>query len=57
MGFRDKVSNKAQEVKGKGKVAGGRVAEDRGLEAEGRADQKKAGLKDVGEKIKDVFKK
>ncbi len=57
MGFKDKVSNKAQEFKGKGKVAGGRATDDRGLEAEGRADQKKAGLKDVGEKIKDVFKK
>ena len=57
MGFKDKVSNTAQEFKGKGKVAGGKATDDRGLEAEGRADQKKAGLKDVGEKIKDVFKK
>ncbi len=57
MGFRDKVSNKAQDFKGKGKQAGGRATNDRGLETEGRADQKKAGLKDVGEKLKDVFKK
>ena len=57
MGFRDKVANKTQDFKGKGKQAGGRATNDRGLEAEGRADQKKAGLKDVGEKLKDVFKK
>ena len=57
MGFDDKVSNKAEELKGKGKETGGRVTDDPELEAEGKVDQKKANLKDVGEKIKDVFKK
>ncbi|MDP9019861.1 MAG: CsbD family protein [Actinomycetota bacterium] len=57
MGFEDKASNKAEELKGKGKEAGGRATDDPGLEAEGKTDQKKANLKDVGEKIKDVFKK
>ncbi len=36
---------------------GGKATDDESLEAEGRADQKKASLKDAGEKIKDVFKK
>ena len=57
MGFDDKVSNKAEEFKGKGKEAGGKATDDPELQAEGKADQKKAKLKDVGEKVKDVFKK
>ncbi len=57
MGFKDKVSNKTEEFKGKGKEAKGRATDDQSLKAEGKADQKKAGLKDVGEKVKDLFKK
>lgn len=57
MGIDDKISNKAEDFKGKGKEAGGRATDDPELEAKGRIDQKKAGLKDVGEKVKDVFKK
>lgn len=57
MGIDDKISNKAEEFKGKGKEAGGKATDDPELQAEGKADQKKAGLKDVGEKVKDVFKK
>jgi uncharacterized protein YjbJ (UPF0337 family) len=55
VGIDDKISNKAEDLKGK--EAGGRATDDPELEAEGRVDQKKAGLKDVGEKVKDVFKK
>ncbi len=57
MGLDDKISNKGEDLKGKAKEAGGKATDDEGLEAEGRADQKKAALKDVGEKVKDVFKK
>lgn len=57
MGLDDKISNKAEDFKGKGKEAGGRATDDPELQAEGKADQKKAGLKDVGEKVKDLFKK
>lgn len=57
MGFGDKLSNKIQDAKGKAKQAGGRASDDKRLQAEGRADQKKASLKDVGEKLKDAFKK
>ena len=52
----DKASNKAEELKGKGKEATGRATDDPELEAEGKTDQAKANLKQVGEKIKDVFK-
>lgn len=57
MGIGDKISNKGDDLKGKAKEAGGKATDDESLEAEGKTDQKKAALKDVGEKIKDVFKK
>lgn len=57
MGLDDKISNKGEDLKGKAKEFGGKATDDESMEAEGRTDQKKAALKDVGEKIKDVFKK
>ncbi|HSH60992.1 MAG TPA: CsbD family protein [Acidimicrobiales bacterium] len=57
MGLDDKISNKSEDLKGKAKELGGKVTDDESMEAEGRTDQKKAALKDVGEKVKDVFKK
>jgi uncharacterized protein YjbJ (UPF0337 family) len=53
---RNKVRNKAQELKGQVKEGAGRASGDRSLEAEGRADQTKANLKQAGEKIKDAFR-
>jgi uncharacterized protein YjbJ (UPF0337 family) len=53
---RNKTRNKAQEVKGQAKEAAGRASGNRSLEAEGRADQTKANLKQAGEKIKDAFR-
>jgi uncharacterized protein YjbJ (UPF0337 family) len=55
MSAADKVSNKAQQAKGKIKETVGDATDDRDLEAKGKADQTKAKLKDVGEKVKDVF--
>jgi uncharacterized protein YjbJ (UPF0337 family) len=52
----NKVRNKAQELKGQVKEGAGRASGDRSLEAEGRADQTKANLKQAGEKIKDAFR-
>jgi uncharacterized protein YjbJ (UPF0337 family) len=52
----DKARNKLQQVRGKVKAATGRVINDPGLEAQGRADQRTAHLKDAGEKVKDVFR-
>lgn len=57
MGLGDKIRNKAEEVAGKAKeVAGDKTDNDR-LRTEGQADQSKAGIKQTGEDIKDVFKK
>ncbi len=56
MAFDDKVDNKAEEVGGKVKEGVGKATDDERLEAEGKADQAKADLKQAGEKIKDAFK-
>ena len=56
MGLGDKIDNKSEELKGKGKEAAGKATDDKELEAEGHTDQAKGNVKQVGEKIKDVFK-
>lgn len=56
MSERDKLSNKAQELKGKTKEAVGDATDNRDLEAKGQSDQTKGNLKQAGEKIKDAFK-
>ena len=56
MGLGDKISNAADEAKGKVKEAWGDATDNERLEAEGRADQSKADIKQAGEKIKDAFK-
>jgi uncharacterized protein YjbJ (UPF0337 family) len=50
----DKVKNKLQDMKGKGKESAGKATGDRDMEREGRVDQLKSSAKDVGEKIKDA---
>lgn len=57
MGADDKLRNKAEEMGGKAKEGTGRATGDRDLEAEGRADQTSANLKQAGEDVKDAFKK
>ena len=54
---RNKARNKAQELKGQAKEAAGRASGDQRLEAEGRADQAKANLKQAAEKVKDAFRR
>ena len=56
MSTEDKLSNKAQELKGKLKEGAGDATENERLENEGRADQTKGNLKQAGEKVKDAFK-
>ena len=56
MGLDDKISNEAEKVAGKVKEGLGKVTGDERLEAEGKADQVKATLKQAGEKVKDAFK-
>lgn len=54
MGIFDKAENKAQDVAGQAKEKIGEATDNKDLQAEGAADQGEAGLKDVGEKIKDA---
>jgi uncharacterized protein YjbJ (UPF0337 family) len=56
MGLDDKISNKAEELKGQAKEASGKATDDEQLEAEGKGDKMGANLKQAGEKIKDAFK-
>lgn len=56
MGLEDKISNAAEDVKGKIKEATGKATDDESLEAEGKTDQAKSDIKGAGEKIKDAFK-
>ena len=55
MGIGDKFENKKDEMVGKGKEAEGKARDDTSREAEGKADQGKANLKQAGEKVKDAF--
>jgi uncharacterized protein YjbJ (UPF0337 family) len=56
MSSEDKISNKIDQLAGKGKETLGRATDRPDLEAEGRNDQAKSNLKQAGEKIKDAFK-
>lgn len=56
MGLGDKISNAAEELKGKAKEAAGQATDNPNLEAEGKGDQLSAGVKKVGEDIKDTLK-
>lgn len=56
MGTDDKISNKAEQLKGKGKEAAGRATDDEQLEAEGKADQASGDIKQAGEKAKDAVR-
>ena len=56
MGIGDKISNKIEQLKGKGKEATGRATDDERLENEVKAAQGKANIKQAGEKIKDAAK-
>ena len=57
MGLGDKLSNKAEDLKGKGKEGYGDATGDDELKAEGKGDQASAAVKDAGEKVKDAGKR
>lgn len=57
MGMGDKIKQKAEELTGKAKRETGDALDDESMQAEGTARQKKAQVKQTGEKAKDVFKK
>lgn len=56
MGLGDKISNKAEDLKGQGKESAGKATGNEQLEAEGKGDQASASLKDGVEKVKDAAK-
>jgi uncharacterized protein YjbJ (UPF0337 family) len=56
VGIVDKAKNAGQDAKGKSKEAAGKTTDNDRLEAEGKADQSKADVKNAGEKVKDAFK-
>jgi len=56
MGLDDKISNKAEDAKGKVKEGAGSAVGNESLEAEGKGDQASASIKDGVEKVKDAAK-
>ncbi|MFE6967415.1 MULTISPECIES: CsbD family protein [unclassified Agromyces] len=54
MGTEDKMGNAAERMAGKAKEGFGKLTDNERLEAEGKADQVKADVKDAGEKVKDA---
>jgi uncharacterized protein YjbJ (UPF0337 family) len=56
MGNDDKIANKGEGMLGKAKETLGDATDNQDLQAEGKADQGKADLKQAGEKVKDAFK-
>lgn len=57
MGWGDKIHNAAEKLHGRSKEAAGAATGNDRLRAEGKARHFRADLKQVGEKIKDAFKK
>ena len=56
MGLDDKISNAAEEAKGKVKEATGKATGDDSAAAEGKGDQASADVKQAAEKVQDTVK-
>lgn len=56
MGLLDKAKNEGEIAKGKVKEGVGDATDNDRMEAEGQADQTSGDAKQVGEKVKDVFR-
>lgn len=54
MGVGDRMENAAEDLGGKAKEAAGKMTDDERLEAEGKAQQTKADLKNAGENVKEA---
>jgi uncharacterized protein YjbJ (UPF0337 family) len=52
----DKISNKAEELKGRVKENVGDAIDNEQMQGEGKVDQAKGNLKQAGEKVKDAVK-
>jgi uncharacterized protein YjbJ (UPF0337 family) len=57
MGLGKKIAHSAEKSKGRMKKDTGRATGNRSLEAKGKGEQTKGGLKQVGQNIKDAFKR
>jgi len=57
MGFSEKLTNQLKKLKGKAKETEGRATGDDTRQAQGRAGQSEADLKQAGENVKDSFRK
>ncbi|HEX6443784.1 MAG TPA: CsbD family protein [Streptosporangiales bacterium] len=57
MAMGDKIKQKAEELAGKAKKETGDALDDESMQAKGAAKEKKAQVKQTGEKAKDVFEK
>lgn len=57
MSAADKIKNAAEDLGGKAKEAAGKVTDNERLEADGKADQSRADLKQAGENTKDAFRR
>lgn len=53
----DKIKNAAEDLGGRAEEATGKVTDNERLEAEGKADQSEADLKQVGENTKDACRR
>ncbi|EIV95725.1 hypothetical protein FraQA3DRAFT_5568 [Frankia sp. QA3] len=57
MSFVDKVRNKVDELRGRGKETAGKATDNRDLRAEGTGERSVADLRNAGEKAKDSFRR
>ncbi len=51
----DKAQHKGEEAVGKAKEGLGKLTGDESMEAEGKAEQSKANIKQAGDDVKDAF--
>ncbi len=50
------MANDKQEIRGKAKEVVGKIADDKNMTAEGKADQVKSAAKDLGNRVKEAAK-
>jgi uncharacterized protein YjbJ (UPF0337 family) len=55
--FTDKVRNKVNELRGRGKETAGKATGNRDLRTEGAGERSVADLRDAGEKARDSFRR
>jgi uncharacterized protein YjbJ (UPF0337 family) len=56
MGWLDKIANRVQILRGKGKEVAGKISNSPGLAVDGKFEQGRGHFKQSGEKIKDAVR-